>query len=203
MVTDTAQIRFYRGISKEDRRHARRQQLIAASIKIYGEIGYRQASVKAICTEAGLTERYFYESFKNSEELLLTAYQAVIDGLLSELTRAVENVDGDRFERARVMIAAYFHLLKREPAAARLMLMEIRGVSEAGTNAYRAALHGISAKLRHVLAIPDGNSQQMLGLAVVGGVSLIALDWIEQGYSPAVDIMVDTSLHLASCLLSG
>jgi len=193
--------RPYRGISTADRRNARRELLISASIQVVGKTGFRQASVKAICAEAGLTERYFYESFNNSEELLLTAYSAVIQGLLHELTQSVAKVEGDKIQRARVMLVAYFSLLRREPAAARLILIEIRGVSEATTDAYTAALHGVSQQLREVLAIPNGEAQQLLGLAVVAGISLIALDWIKQEYTPSIDVMVDTSLKLASCLL--
>ncbi|MET3106475.1 AcrR family transcriptional regulator [Oxalobacteraceae bacterium GrIS 2.11] len=201
MNLESAPRRSYRGISKEDRRAERCVRLITAAIKTYGLMGFRQTSVKAVCAEAGLTERYFYESFNNSEELLLTAYGAVIEGLLRELTQAVEKVGGDKFERARVMLEAYFTLLRREPAAARLILIEIRGVSAATTNAYTAALHGVSQKLREVLSIPNGEAQQLLGLAVVGGISLIALDWIEQDYAPPIGVMVGTSLKLASCLL--
>jgi AcrR family transcriptional regulator len=44
-------------VSQDERRAQRRSQLIAAAIQVYGEIGYRQATVKAVCEAAGLTER--------------------------------------------------------------------------------------------------------------------------------------------------
>jgi AcrR family transcriptional regulator len=168
---------------------------------MYGSVGFRQTSVKSICAEAGLTERYFYESFNNSEELLLAAYHAVTTGLLNELTQAVEHIDGNRPERARIMLNAYFSLLKREPAAARIILIEIRGVSRTATQAYTDALHEFSRRLADDFSIGSGDAQQLLALGVVGGISLIALHWIEQGHAQSVEVMVDVALQLTTALL--
>ena len=198
---EKAPSRVYRGVSQEERRELRRRSLIVAAIKVYGELGFRQASVKAICTEAGLTERYFYESFSNGEDLLLAAYHAVIDGLLDELTQTSVQVQAGRTGRARAMLHAYFSLLRREPAAARLILIEIRGVSVAATDAYTVALRGIAHKLADAFSITNEETQQLLALGVVGGISQIALHWIQQGYKPSIEAMVEVSLQLASGLL--
>ena len=56
---------------------ARRERLIEGAIRAYGELGYRNTTVKAVCEAAGLTERYFYESFANSEALLVAAFDTV------------------------------------------------------------------------------------------------------------------------------
>jgi len=198
---EKARSRLYRGVSQEERRESRRRSLIVAAIRVYGELGFRQASVKAICTEAGLTERYFYESFSNGEDLLLAAYHAVIDGLLEELTHTTTGIEAGRSGRARAMLHAYFSLLQREPAAARLILIEIRGVSEAATEAYTFALRGIAHKLADAFAVTNEETQQLLALGVVGGISQIALHWIQQGHTPSIETMVEVSLQLAFGLL--
>lgn len=71
MTTELSPARRYRGADADERRAQRRDQLIAAAVQVYGERGYQNATVKAVCEAAGLTERYFYESFANSEALLL------------------------------------------------------------------------------------------------------------------------------------
>ncbi len=43
----------------DERQVARRERIVGAAIKVYGEHGYRNTSVKAICMTAGPTERYF------------------------------------------------------------------------------------------------------------------------------------------------
>ena len=59
-----------------------------AAIAIYGVVGYRNAPVKAICERAKLTERYFYESFQNSEALLIATYRHVTDAILEDMAAA-------------------------------------------------------------------------------------------------------------------
>src|SRR4029453_6908151 len=73
----TARARNYAGLSADERRLGRREGLVEGAIRAYGELGYRNTTVKAVCEAAGLTERYFYESFVNSEALLVAAFETV------------------------------------------------------------------------------------------------------------------------------
>ena len=53
---------------------------IEAGIELFGTRGYANTPVKAICEEAGLTERYFYEAFDDREDLLDEIFTAVFSG---------------------------------------------------------------------------------------------------------------------------
>ena len=55
--------RQFKGMSLTERKQARREKLIEAGIEAYGTHGFFSVTVKDICNEAKLTERYFYESF--------------------------------------------------------------------------------------------------------------------------------------------
>ena len=61
--------RPYAGASREARERARRERIIAAGIELFGTVGYRAATVGAVCETAGLNKRYFYESFATLEDL--------------------------------------------------------------------------------------------------------------------------------------
>src|SRR5699024_11927589 len=41
----------------------------------FGTVGYRAATVGAVCETAGLNKRYFYESFATLEDLLCEVYR--------------------------------------------------------------------------------------------------------------------------------
>ena len=69
--------RRYRGVSEAARQAERRQRFIEAGLTVFGSRGYHSSTVRSICSEAGLTERYFYESFANSEDLLCVVYEHV------------------------------------------------------------------------------------------------------------------------------
>src|SRR5690606_10242976 len=73
--------RPYRGRSAPSRRADRRKKLLEAGLDLLASRGWRGATMTAICANANLTERYFYESFRNRDELLVT----VIDGIADEI----------------------------------------------------------------------------------------------------------------------
>jgi AcrR family transcriptional regulator len=196
MAPEPIQPRPYRGVSHDDRRAQRRTQLIEAAIAVYGERGYRQATVKTVCEAAGLTERYFYESFGNSEELLIASYNAVTYAVLEEITSAGHAAGRNRVARARAMMHAYFAALQREPRSARVFLVEIRGVSRAVDKAFDASLRDIGARVGELVAPPDMPSDPLLEAGIVGAIIHIALRWIEDGYAPAIDTVIDSALSL-------
>lgn len=185
-------------MSQEERSAERRQRLIAAAIVVYGGQGYRQSPVKSVCAEAGLTERYFYESFGNGEDLLLAAYNEVIRKLVAEMTQAAQAAGNDRARRAHAMLHAYFTALKRDPPAARLILVEIRGVSAAATDAYTDTLRGVARMVGDIFSSDGEKVHDLFALGVVGGISLIALQWIQQGYAPSIEELIGISLQLGS-----
>jgi AcrR family transcriptional regulator len=192
--------RSYRGQSQEQRRADRRARLIAAAIAVYGERGYHHATVKAVCEAAGLTERYFYESFSNSEALLIDSFNAVTFSVLGEILRAAEGAGRGRIARSRAMLHAYFSALQREPSAARVFLVEIRGVSRAVDAAFDAALAAIGREVARMVAPSGAAEDELLQAGVVGGVIQIALRWIGNGYQPDIDKAVDSALRLGTVL---
>jgi AcrR family transcriptional regulator len=192
--------RPYRGAPQDERRAQRRSQLIAAGVAVYGERGYRQATVKAVCEAAGLTERYFYESFANSEELLIACFNAVTYSVLGEILEAARLAGRSRAARARAMLHAYFAALQREPRSARVFLVEIRGVSRAVDKAFDSALRAIGEEVARIIAPPGAPSDPLLQAGIVGGVIHIALRWIEDGHAPDIEAVTDSALRLGMVL---
>ena len=193
-------LRPYRGIPQDERRAQRRSQLIAAGVAVYGERGYRQATVKAVCEAAGLTERYFYESFANSEELLIACFNAVTYAVLGEIMDSARQAGRARNARARAMLHAYFAALQREPRSARVFLVEIRGVSRAVDKAFDSALRAIGDEVGRAVVAPGTPSDPLLQAGIVGGVIHIALHWIEDGYTPDIERVTDSALRLGMVL---
>ncbi|WP_304640461.1 TetR/AcrR family transcriptional regulator [Pseudomonas sp.] len=183
------------------RKAERRSQLIAAAIAIYGEYGYRHASVRQVCEAAGLTQRYFYESFSHSDELLIACYERVTDELQQDILVAVDAAGDAPRTRARAALAAYLTALKREPQAANVFLVDIRGISPAVDRQIDDALsvtgrHMVRAVLRREPDIDD-----LLLAGVMGGIIHIALRWVTANYEPTIDQVVDAALRLTTPLL--
>lgn len=60
--------RIYGGVEANLREEDRRKKLIEAGLEAFGTKGYAKTNIKTICKLAGLTERYFYESFRHKED---------------------------------------------------------------------------------------------------------------------------------------
>lgn len=200
MTTELSPARRYRGAEAEERRAQRRAQLIAAAVQVYGERGYQNATVKAVCEAAGLTERYFYESFANSEALLLASYETVTHRLLQTLARAGEEAGGSGEHRVLAMLRAYFGALQCEPRSARVFLVEIRGVSRLVDEALAVSLCDFGALVARTLLPPGAKVDPMLAAGMAGGIVHVALYWIRNGYTPDVDTVARTALQLALVL---
>jgi AcrR family transcriptional regulator len=199
-MTSESSARAYRGVSPEDRRAERRAKLIAAAIAVYGERGYRQSTVKSVCEAAGLTERYFYESFENSEQLLVTSFNAVTYAVFDEIALAARAAGRGRAARARAMLDAYFSALQRSPASARVYLVEIRGVSREVDKAFDAALRAIGMEVARHIVPDEAAPDELLQAGIVGGVMHIALRWIDNGYLPPLAAVTDAALRLGMVL---
>jgi AcrR family transcriptional regulator len=191
--------RRYRGSSAAERQAERRERLILAAIRVYGERGYRNATVKAVCEAAGLTERYFYESFANSEALLVASYRGVTGRLLKTLEEAGAATPGGPADRVRAVLAGYFQALRNDPQSARLFLVEIAGVSAELDRVFAASLERFGALLDRTIG--GGETDMLVRRAVVGGVIYLALDWVARGYPESTGAVTDAALRL--CLLLG
>jgi AcrR family transcriptional regulator len=193
--------RRYRGSAVEERRAQRRQQLIDAAVRVYGENGYRHSGVKQVCDAAGLTQRYFYESFAHSDELLIAAYEQAACWMREDNMAAAQAAGADPVARSRAMLQAWFQRLKENPTIARLLLIEIRGISPAVDHAIEKALKTTSDDIARVLARPGQRFDELLQAGILGGVIHIALHWMANDYRTSVDVVTATALKLGVSLL--
>lgn len=193
--------RSYAGLSAAERRGARRSALIAAATRVYGEVGYNRATVRAICREAGLTERYFYESFDDQQALLAAAFEEASLGL-GEIMRSALVGHDNPAERLEAVLHSYYARLREDGAGARVFLSEILGISPAIDALYHAAMSNLADGLLEILpALGDAPRLARMGLA--GSIVQIALVWIRSGYREPIDSVVNAAALPFAQWLSG
>ena len=66
--------REYGGVGPQARRALRRQKLMDAAMSLFGAFGLNQTTMRGICVEARLVDRYFYESFANVPEIFSAVF---------------------------------------------------------------------------------------------------------------------------------
>lgn len=190
--------RTWRGRGANERKAERRVQLLVAAIQVYSERGFRNSSVKAVCEAAGLTERYFYESFANSEDLLIAAASASLEHLIAMLKAKCAGVDAK--DRLRTIMAGYFGALREQPAHARAFLVEIRGISPAVDAYLESAVETFGALIVDAPLDSLARVERLVAIGMVGAIAHIALDWIISDFSAPISDVVDAACRLAMVL---
>ncbi len=61
----------------------KRNHIIAAAQKVFGNISYQKATVQDIISEAGISRRTFYAYFKNKEDVI----SELVDNFIDDITR--------------------------------------------------------------------------------------------------------------------
>jgi len=115
----TEVVRPWRGVSAEDRRAQRRAQLLAACLDVVGERGVEGTTVDAIVEDAGLSKRYFYESFADRPDVLAEAVDALMQRVQGRLVAAIAELESPA-ERLRATVATLVRALAEDSRSARL-----------------------------------------------------------------------------------
>lgn len=192
--------RVYRGASNEERAADRRRRLLAAATHCFGTYGYHHTTLKMLCAEAGLTERYFYESFTNFDDLLCCAYEEAAEALLQCVTQRLAKSAPTPPERMHAALDAYLAGIAADQARARLLLIEIEGASERANATYRRRLAQSTDLIEHLISdgLPpkpaNGLSRPLLAGALLGAIYQSAKNWALAGCKPSRAVMVK-NLH--------
>ncbi|MBD2858029.1 TetR/AcrR family transcriptional regulator [Spongiibacter sp. KMU-158] len=202
MSPTTTATRPYRGESITKRRSDRRRQLMKAGLRLIGEHGYAKTTVKAVCQEAQLTERYFYESFKNREQLLAEVYREQTDALQWQMIAAAEEAGDGQEQLIQATLHAFFSTLKSKPDMARLILFEIIGVSEAMNQLYYEAMDGFAELSRNlsekagITILPDECDEAMVHAGLIGAAVQIGRRWALNGYREPQEQIIGSAVLL-------
>jgi AcrR family transcriptional regulator len=185
--------RRYRGISAEDRREARRAALVEAAVRLYGERGFASTSIEAVCAEAGLIKRYFYESFDSAEALLVAAFARITGSLFERIDAAAAGAPAP----LPAMLAAFFGALKEHPQFARVFFVEMSGVGPAAEAALETSRLALATRL---IANADGDPGSLGAAGATGAVRQIALSWIAGGYAEPIEAVVAAAATACAAL---
>src|SRR3954467_13397662 len=127
MVTGTRALaprRAYGGISADDRVAARRAKLLDAGLELFGTHGFGATGVKDVCREAGVTDRYFYESFNDGRALFPAVFDRLTDELFLAAATATAQAGGDPERQLRLAVGTFIHALAADPRNPRVLFAE-------------------------------------------------------------------------------
>lgn len=187
----------YAGKSASAREQERKQKLLAAGIHLIGSQGYATTSIDAICAEAGLTKRYFYEAFASREELLIASYEAANRQFLQTITLAATAHLSDAKQMVRAGLESTFDWVSSHPDEARLIMLEAMTVrSQIGRvygERYDAFVEMLVSFTRPFLPAdgPADTTLKILARSALGAIIHLCQGWIATGFRQPAGELVD------------
>lgn len=188
----------FKGVSADDRRIDRRNRLVAAAFEIAGTESADALGVGRVCLAAGLTKRYFYESFTTLAELR----SAVVDHAISVMSECVDPFrPTGPGEPPQAWLEAFVSALVDDECLARVLLTETHGgaLSPFRRQIIDVAIAGMA---------PPGADEQadlrarLVAYAQIGTLSELCLAW-HQGQlaierATLVDALADLFVRIDS-----
>lgn len=204
-----AEGRRYRGISNEVRKAERQQKFLEAGLACFSRDGFHGSTVRGICASAGLTERYFYESFQSMEALFQAVYLQVSGQVRSNILAVVASVEPEDLNRfSRSALRAFFQSIQAHPAFVPVLFQEALSVSAQMT---RLALSTLNEFIELLIRIGQPSFMRQTALRIdpglvssglVGGIMHMAVRWSDDGFQTSLDDVVDNAMLIFAGVLS-
>ncbi|MDH4395186.1 MAG: TetR/AcrR family transcriptional regulator [Limnobacter sp.] len=189
--------RPYAGKDAGLRQKERKDQLVQSSVRLFGKDGFSAVSIDAICADAGLTKRYFYEAFPDREALLTAAYERVTQEFLQSILVAAAPHLQDSRRLVRAGLTETFGFVQRNPDKGRLMMIEamsVRGqLGKVYGKRYDEFVNLLLEFTRPLLtqAAPDERTFRVLAKGVVGALIHLCQGWIATDFKQPMQELID------------
>jgi len=190
----TTPSRTWAGTTLDDRKATRRAQLLETGLDLLGTEGTVAVSVRAVCRHAKLTERYFYESFTDREDLVLAVYEHV--GALAH--RALADAVRETSEPealAEAAVTSFVELMVDDPRKGRVLLlapMTDPALSRRGVE----LLPAFAELVRGQLSSGDDLERQMVAIGLVGALGNVFIAYLNGSLTVSRDRLVSHCVRL-------
>ncbi|GFG52217.1 TetR family transcriptional regulator [Mycolicibacterium agri] len=187
------------GVPLTDRRAERRELLVDAAFRLFGDEGESAVSVRSVCRECGLNTRYFYESFADVDELLGAVYDRVAAELAEVVETAIGQADDTVRARTRAGIAAVLGYSSADPRRGRVLFTEARAnpVLAARREAAQEQLRqGVLTEGGRLTPNSDPIAAAVGAAIFTGAMAELAQQWLAGNLGDDLDAVVDHAVAL-------
>lgn len=194
--------RGYAGISAEERRAQRRAAFLAAALEIAGTRGFAKLTVRALCGEAGFTERYFYENFTDMDALVNALFDDMVAELSARILDRVAAAPDDTRAKMRAGIAAAIEASTDDPRRLRMFTeAEFNPVLTARRSdvvrSWAAILLAVGRKHYGPEAIlRTGPRGQFAAMHVIGGLYETMIGWTRGDLAVTLEELIELSTDM-------
>lgn len=186
---------IYKGVSAQDRAAERRGRLMDATLSVWADPEIR-TTMTAVCSAAGLSERYFYESFTGLDEAQRAVLEAVATEIETTALAAAEAAAGDDpGRRIRAAVGAFVDLLLADPRKGRVAIIEAGAMPALRSRRTELLRHfaRLSAEQAHEMHGKHRHEDELAGLLFIGGVAEVVTAWLDGTLDVSAEELVETA----------
>jgi AcrR family transcriptional regulator len=172
------------GVPAADRRAARRDLLLDATLDLLGTEGWAATTVRGVCHTARLNPRYFYESFPDLDALVVALYDRLVHELAVQVKAALDGAGGDRRAQLRAAVECTVRFVDEDRRRGRVLYVEALGNEALNRRRLDTGLALVDAVERYAAErhgpLPPGVATARVSSAVlVGGFRELLVAWLD------------------------
>lgn len=197
--------RRYAGATVEERAQQRRERLLDAAFEVFGRQGYRDTTLRQICAQARLTDRYFYDHFTSLNDIFLQVRQRLSVELVERIMQVLLRPQTDPVLVIREALAVFFQYVKDDPRRARVLLLDAMNFSVMSTEVALDRLNWYASLIEGRLrtrypSLPPHLDFKLVAGGFLGHVTYVATIWALQKFDTPVERLVDHASYAWSGL---
>ncbi|BBX31972.1 hypothetical protein MMAG44476_20362 [Mycolicibacterium mageritense DSM 44476 = CIP 104973] len=179
--------RRWSGVPLGERSALRRDELIAAGVKLLGSAEGPALTVRAVCRDAELTERYFYESFADRDEFVRAVYDDVCTKAMAALSTA---------QTPREAVERFVALMVDDPTRGRVLLLAPESepvLTRSGAEWMPSFIDLLQHKLTR---IADPVRQAMVATSLIGALTALFTAYLNDRLPASREQFIDYCVDL-------
>ncbi|MGA9872683.1 MAG: TetR family transcriptional regulator [Rhodococcus sp. (in: high G+C Gram-positive bacteria)] len=196
----TPTTRRYAGMSADDRAADRRARLLDAALEVFASAGAAGATMTAICAQAKLTERYFYESFTSRDDALTQVVDAVSNEIRVAAIEALHSPAATVEQQVENAIAAFVTVLTEDRRKGKVAMIESAAVDSLRAHR-RELMREFSRVVAHEARTLFGDrawpqpQSEINGLLFIGGLAELVVAWLSDEIDVTPAQIIDAATH--------
>lgn len=189
--------RSYGGRTAEGRAADRQARLLDVGVELVGTQGVSALGVRSVCRAAGPSQRFFYESFADTDALLHAVYRTALSRLEAVVAPAVASDD------LHAVFEAAARLMETDPRICRILLIEpVADVRLRGYVRETIPAIAIAALGDRIVGSPNDPAVRMRFSALFGAMISLFIEWTEGSLGTDRDAFAGHATTVATQLMS-
>ena len=193
----------YGGLSRVERAAERRHRIVASAVHLFGTRDYESVTVADVCAGAKVSKRYFYEHFRDRDDLVIKVNREQNEWLLTGVFKAAPERPASLEALLRPAFRTLIGMLRDHPERARVIYIDAPRMELRRRGMLRRDADFLAHFLSRVPIHPaDKVRYDRTLLALVAGISEVIIDWLSHDMEAAPDILADHLTGIALALLT-